>query len=65
MLLAEDSKINARPPWFKPCLQVELESEDPLSASKLKISGENDTPLSIYSLVVSVAQSTFWLLDMI
>ncbi|XP_056271412.1 leucine-rich repeat-containing protein 71 isoform X2 [Pseudoliparis swirei] len=34
-----ESKSNAAPPWSTPCLQVELENEDPLSAKKLKISG--------------------------
>jgi len=36
-----ESKSNAAPPWSTPCLQVELENEDPLSAKKLKISGKN------------------------
>lgn len=33
------SRVNAAPFWSKPCLQVELENEDPLSAKKLKVSG--------------------------
>ncbi|XP_029299213.1 LOW QUALITY PROTEIN: leucine-rich repeat-containing protein 71 [Cottoperca gobio] len=33
------SHINAAPSWPKPCLQVELENEDPLSAKNLKLSG--------------------------
>ncbi|KAI9540119.1 hypothetical protein NQZ68_002053 [Dissostichus eleginoides] len=37
----EDSQLesNAEPCWSKPCLQVELEEEDPLSAKYLKVSG--------------------------
>ncbi|XP_054462539.1 leucine-rich repeat-containing protein 71 [Anoplopoma fimbria] len=33
------SQINAAPFWSKPCLKVELENEDPLSAKKLNVSG--------------------------
>ncbi|XP_051247104.1 leucine-rich repeat-containing protein 71 isoform X2 [Dicentrarchus labrax] len=33
------SQINAAPFWSKPCLQVELENEDPLSANRLKVCG--------------------------
>ncbi|XP_041811882.1 leucine-rich repeat-containing protein 71 [Chelmon rostratus] len=33
------SQINAAPFWSKPCLQVELEIEDPISVKNLKISG--------------------------
>ncbi|XP_026156226.1 leucine-rich repeat-containing protein 71 isoform X2 [Mastacembelus armatus] len=38
---AEDrqDQINTAPSWFKPCLQVELESENPLSTKSMKISG--------------------------
>ncbi|TNN43588.1 Leucine-rich repeat-containing protein 71 [Liparis tanakae] len=36
---SSESKSNAATPWSTPCLQVELENEDPLSAKKLKISG--------------------------
>uniref|UniRef100_A0A3Q3KJV1 Uncharacterized protein n=1 Tax=Mastacembelus armatus TaxID=205130 RepID=A0A3Q3KJV1_9TELE len=32
-------QINTAPSWFKPCLQVELESENPLSTKSMKISG--------------------------
>ncbi|XP_034066346.1 leucine-rich repeat-containing protein 71 isoform X2 [Gymnodraco acuticeps] len=37
----EDSQLesNAEPCWSKPCLQVELEEEDPLRAKYLKVSG--------------------------
>lgn len=38
------SQINVAPSWSKPCLQVELENEDPLSAIDLKVSGKNKTP---------------------
>ncbi|XP_042363090.1 leucine-rich repeat-containing protein 71 [Plectropomus leopardus] len=33
------SQLNAEPFWSKPCLQVELENEDPLSTKNLRISG--------------------------
>uniref|UniRef100_UPI0037E98FDC leucine-rich repeat-containing protein 71 n=1 Tax=Semicossyphus pulcher TaxID=241346 RepID=UPI0037E98FDC len=33
------TQINAEPLWSKPCLQVELENVDPLSAKSLKVSG--------------------------
>uniref|UniRef100_A0A672YVE0 Uncharacterized protein n=1 Tax=Sphaeramia orbicularis TaxID=375764 RepID=A0A672YVE0_9TELE len=33
------SQVNTSPHWSKPCLQVELESDDPLSAKSLNISG--------------------------
>lgn len=37
------SQINAAPSWPKPCLQVELENEDPLSTKSMKVSGKNKT----------------------
>ncbi|XP_070703175.1 leucine-rich repeat-containing protein 71 [Pempheris klunzingeri] len=33
------SQMNAASSWSKPCLKVELENEDPLSAKDLKVSG--------------------------
>ncbi|XP_036948560.1 leucine-rich repeat-containing protein 71 isoform X5 [Acanthopagrus latus] len=34
-----ESQIDAVSSWLKPCLQVELENEDPISAKSLKVSG--------------------------
>uniref|UniRef100_A0A671ULT3 Leucine rich repeat containing 71 n=1 Tax=Sparus aurata TaxID=8175 RepID=A0A671ULT3_SPAAU len=34
-----ESQIDAVSSWSKPCLQVELENEDPISAKSLKVSG--------------------------
>ena len=45
-----ESQIDAGSSWSKPCLQVELENEDPISAKSLKVSGENKSPqINIYS----------------
>ncbi|XP_070778262.1 leucine-rich repeat-containing protein 71 [Enoplosus armatus] len=33
------SQVNTAPFWSKPCLQVDLETDDPLSAKNLKVSG--------------------------
>ncbi|KAM7373351.1 hypothetical protein PAMP_008210 [Pampus punctatissimus] len=33
------SQINTAPFWSKPCLQVQLENEDPLSTTSMKVSG--------------------------
>lgn len=43
--LPEDnpSEIKAASHWSKPCIEVELENEDPLSAKAVKVSGENKT----------------------
>lgn len=44
------SQINAAPFWSKPCLQVELENEDPLIVTDLKISGKNKTATFVSGL---------------
>ena len=37
------SQLNPAPLCSKPCLVVELENEDPLSAKRIKVAGENKT----------------------
>lgn len=45
-----ESQIDAVSSWSKPCLQVELENEDPISAKSLKVSGGNkSSQINIYS----------------
>ncbi|XP_070841286.1 leucine-rich repeat-containing protein 71 [Chaetodon trifascialis] len=60
------SQMSATPLWSKPCLQVELENEDPVSAKNLKISGwrvDEQIARVLQKMLVSLSklQSTqFW-----
>ncbi|KAM8839922.1 leucine-rich repeat-containing protein 71 [Spinachia spinachia] len=61
-----DKELTDAPICFKPCLQVELENEDPLSAQKLKVFGwKVDEPtfrvlLKMFPSLVKLQTLHFW-----